>query len=163
MHREIRSIAFNLMPQTLVQHGLVPALKEMSERINNSGQIIIRVTSFDIPHRLTEVQEISLYRVIQEWINNIVKYSGARTIEVQLVGHDQEITITIEDNGEGFDTVMLDASTGNGWKNIRSRVNLIKGVVDIDSQPGRRTTTLILRVPLHSLKGTKNGPVSANP
>src|SRR5690606_3834554 len=52
MHREIRSIAFNLMPQTLVQSGLIPALKEMAGRINDSGRITVRVTSFDLPERL---------------------------------------------------------------------------------------------------------------
>jgi signal transduction histidine kinase len=147
MHREIRSIAFNLMPQTLVQHGLVPALREMSDRINNSNQIVIRVDSFDVPWRLNEVQEISLYRVIQEWINNVVKYSSAGLIEVQLVGHEREITIIIEDNGDGFDCNILENSSGNGWKNIRSRVNLIKGSVEVDSKKGRRGTTFILRVP----------------
>jgi signal transduction histidine kinase len=147
MHHEIRSIAFNLMPQTLVQLGLVPALKEMSERINTSGQILVRIEYFDIPERLSEVQEISLYRAIQEWINNVVKYAKAKLIEVQLVGHESEIAVMIEDNGEGFDSNALETSTGNGWKNIKSRMNLIKGTVDVDSHAGRKGTTLILRVP----------------
>jgi signal transduction histidine kinase len=160
MHHEIRSVAFNLMPQTLVQHGLVPALQEMSERISSSGQIVIRVSHFDVPDRLSEVQEISLYRAIQEWINNIVKYSQARVIEVQLVGHDQEIAITIEDNGGGFDTSVLESSSGNGWKNINSRLNLIRGTVDVDSYSGGKSTTLILRVPLVKPKVSKNAIVS---
>lgn len=147
MHREIRSIAFNLMPQTLVLHGLVPALREMGERVNQSGQMVIRVASFDLPERLSEVQEISLYRVIQEWINNIIKYATASVIEVQLVGHEQEITLTIEDNGKGFDPQRLESAPGNGWKNIRSRINLLHGFVEVDSQPGRLGTTLIVRVP----------------
>lgn len=149
MHREIRSIAFNLMPQTLVQLGLVPALKEMSERINSSGQILICIESFDTPERLSEVQEISLFRAIQEWINNVVKYARAKSIEVQLVGHESEIAVTIEDNGDGFDSSVLESSAGNGWKNIKSRVNLIKGTVDIDSHAERKGTTLILRIPYH--------------
>jgi two-component system, NarL family, sensor kinase len=162
MHREIRSIAFNLMPQTLVQHGLVPALKEMAERITSSGQILIRVSSFDVPERFTEVVEISLYRAIQEWINNVVKYSRARIIEVQLVGHDQEIAITIEDNGDGFDPSVLENSKGNGWKNIKSRLNLIKGAVDIDSLPERKSTTLILRVPVAKMKSSNAERSTAN-
>lgn len=147
MHREIRSIAFNLMPQTLVQHGLVPALKEMAERINTSGQIIVRIESFDVPERLSEVQEISMYRVIQEWVNNVVKYAGAKFIEVQIVGHESELAITIEDNGNGFNTSVLESSAGNGWKNIKSRMNLVKGTIDVDSQQGRKGTTLVLRIP----------------
>lgn len=147
MHREIRSIAFNLMPQTLVQHGLVPALKEMSERIKHSTEVVVRINSFDVPERLKEVQEISLYRVIQEWINNILKYANATVVEVQLVGYETEVAVTVEDNGDGFDTASLDSSKGNGWKNIQSRINLVKGSLEIDSTPGRKGTTLILKVP----------------
>lgn len=147
MHTEIRSIAFNLMPQTLIQHGLLPALQEMALRLNQSGKITVSVQGYDIPKRLNEVHEISLYRIIQEWINNVIKYAEASTIEVQLIGHEQEINITIEDNGAGFDTAKLDESQGNGWKNIKSRVNLIKGEIDIDSAPQRKGTSLMIRIP----------------
>ena len=75
----------------------------------------------------------------------------ASVIEVQLVGYEEEITVTIEDNGNGFDSEVLKDSAGNGWKNITSRVNLIKGIVDIDTRPGRAGTTLIVRVPISSV------------
>jgi len=146
MYHEIRSIAFNLMPQTLVQEGLVPALKEMSQRINGSGKIVIRINSFDMPQRLSEVQEISLYRIIQEWINNVYKYAEATLIEVQLIRHDEEINVTIEDNGRGFDPAILQQGSGNGWKNITSRLNLIKGVIDIDSRPDVEGTTAVIKL-----------------
>ena len=150
MHREIRSIAFNLMPQTLLHHGLVPALKEMSDRVNGAGELKIRVNSFEVPDRMSEVLEISLYRVIQEWINNVIKYSNASVIEVQLVGFEDELSVTIEDNGKGFDVHILQSSTGNGWKNIKSRLNLVKGIMEIDSRPDRTGTTVIVKVPLQT-------------
>lgn len=146
MHTEIRSIAFNLMPQTLIQHGLVPALQEMVIRINQTGKIFVSVNAFDIPDRMNEVHEISVYRIIQEWINNVIKYSGASRIDVQLVGHEEEISITLEDNGNGFDPVILDNSQGNGWKNIRSRANLMKAELELDSRSGHTGTTFILRI-----------------
>jgi two-component system, NarL family, sensor kinase len=148
MHHEIRSIAFNLMPQTLVQHGLVPALREMSERVNGSGKIMIRVSSFDVPPRLGELAEISLYRVIQEWVNNVMKYANASVIQLQLIGHESEITVTIEDDGAGFDISVLQNGAGNGWKNIKSRLNLVKGSIEIDSRPGMSGTTVIIRLPV---------------
>lgn len=148
IHQEIRSIAFNLMPQTLVQHGLVPALREMGSRLQDNSKIAIRVMSLDIPERMTELMEITLYRIIQEWITNIIKYSEATVIEIQLIGYDQEMNVVVEDNGNGFDTSILEKGSGNGWKNIKSRVNLIKSTVDIDSRQGRKGTTLIVRVPL---------------
>jgi two-component system, NarL family, sensor kinase len=148
MHHEIRRIAFNLMPHTLVQNGLVAALMESVHRINGSTSVVVRVSSLDVPTRLAEVQEISLYRIIQEWINNVLKYAQASVIEVQLIGHEHELSITIEDNGKGFDPKVLEESEGNGWKNIKSRVNLIRGTLDIDAVPGRKGTTLSIKVPL---------------
>lgn len=159
MHKEIRSIAFNLMPQTLVQSGLVPALREMSTRISDSGKIVVRVASFDVPVRLEGLYEISLYRIIQEWVNNVVKYAEASVVEVQLFGYDEEITITIEDDGKGFDVRTLENSAGNGWKNIRSRVNLIKAELEIDSTAGRTGTTLIIRIPVRSNELTSDARV----
>ncbi len=162
MHREIRSIAFNLMPQTLVQSGLIPALKEMAGRINDSGRITVRVTSFDLPERLPTLYEISLYRIIQEWVNNVMKYATANLIEIQLVGFDDEITLTIEDDGKGFDIAVLQNSSGNGWKNIRSRVNLVRGQLEIDSYVGHKGTTLIVRVPSKPLGATSGVAVAPN-
>ncbi len=148
MHKEIRSVAFNLMPQTLIQLGLLPALKEMALRINQSGKVQIAVQGFELPERLPEVQEISLYRIVQEWTNNVLKYSNASKIEIQMVGHEDEISVTIEDDGDGFDTARLLKGEGNGWKNIQSRLNLVKGEIDIESRPGIRNTMCIIQIPL---------------
>ncbi|HET9053212.1 MAG TPA: sensor histidine kinase, partial [Cyclobacteriaceae bacterium] len=146
MHTEIRSIAFNLMPQTLIQHGLLPALQEMALRLNQTGKIIVSVQGYDLPARLPEVQEISVYRIIQEWVNNVIKHAGAAHVQIQLVGHEEEISLTIEDNGNGFDVSVLENSAGNGWKNIKSRTSLIKGELELDSRKGHRGTTFMLRL-----------------
>lgn len=155
MHTEIRSIAFNLMPQTLIQHGLVPALQEMAVRLSQTGKVVVTVNGYDIPPRLNEVHEISLYRIIQEWVNNVIKYAQASKIEIQLVGHEEEISITIEDNGTGFDVATLENSEGNGWRNIKSRTSLIKGELEVDSRSGHSGTTFVLTLALSA--------VSANP
>ena len=150
MHKEIRSVAFNLMPQTLIQLGLLPALEEMVLRINQSDKVQMAVRGFDFPDRLQEVQEISLYRIVQEWTTNTLKYSNASKIDVQLVGHEVEINITVEDDGDGFDITNLNKGEGNGWKNIQSRLNLIKGTVEIDSRPEAKGTMFIIQMPLIS-------------
>lgn len=147
MHREIRDVAFNLMPQTLIRNGLIPAIQEVATRVNSTGQIRLSVSSFEMPERLTELHEISLYRVIQEWVNNILKYASASAVQVQLVAHEDEITLTIEDDGEGFERHSLENSSGNGWKNIQSRLSLIKGSVEVDTQPLRKGTTFIVVMP----------------
>jgi two-component system, NarL family, sensor kinase len=148
MHREIRRIAFNLMPQTLMQHGLLTALRESAQRINGSGKVHITVNAYDMPTRLPEVQEISLYRIIQEWINNVLKYAESSVIDIQLFGYDTELNVIIEDNGKGFNPDVLGRSHGNGWNNIRSRLSLIKGNFELDTKENRKGTTFIIKIPV---------------
>ncbi|AFL84200.1 signal transduction histidine kinase [Belliella baltica DSM 15883] len=148
MHTEIRNIAFNLMPATLIQYGLKESLNEFAQRINNSGKIKVIVDTHEMSKRLSEIQEISLYRVIQEWVNNVIKYSKAQKITIQLVQHDNELNLLIEDDGEGFDINILQNSLGNGWRNIQSRLNRIKADFEIDSHPDRTGSSFIIDLPL---------------
>ncbi len=146
MNGEIRDIAFNLMPQVLMKGGLEEALKEFATRINRSGGVHINVQTFDLNNNLSSEHRIALYRISQEWVNNVIKYSGATSISIQVVQHPQELVLTIEDNGRGFDPTKLTLSQGNGWKNINSRLHLIKGTIEIDSQEDRANTTVIISV-----------------
>ncbi|MEQ8244570.1 sensor histidine kinase [Fulvivirga sp.] len=146
IQHEIRNIAFNLMPLVLSNEGLIPALQELSARINKSNRVKADVQSFGLKERFNEVFEISLYRILQEWISNVLKYAAATEILIQFTEHDNEVIITVEDNGEGFDLQSFEHSKGNGWRNINTRLNLIHGTMDIDSQKGRKNTTLTLTI-----------------
>jgi signal transduction histidine kinase len=144
IQREIRNVAFNLMPQVLTNDGLIPAMQELTARITKSNQVTAEIKSFGVPERFNEVFEISLYRILQEWISNILKYATASEILIQVIAHDDEVIITVEDNGQGFDLQSFVQSKGNGWGNINTRLNLIAGTMDIDSQQGRRNTILTI-------------------
>ena len=145
MYQELKEICFNLMPQTLVQHGLVSAINEFASRINKSGRLMVETDFFGVEERLTDVQEISYYRIVQEWVNNVLKYGKADHITIQLTRDEEEMTLLIEDNGPGFDASVLTQSTkGNGWKNIQSRTNLVRGEIALDTHPERKGTTLII-------------------
>jgi signal transduction histidine kinase len=148
MYGELKSICFNLMPQSLVKFGLEPSLKEFANKINATEKMAVDVIVFDLAERLSELQEISLYRIVQEWVNNILKYSDATQVTIQITKDQREITLTIEDNGMGFELIKLTEGKGNGWKNIRSRANLIKGDLEIDSTPGKRGNMFILNIPV---------------
>lgn len=147
MNSEIRNIAFNLMPQVLIKNGLTEALQELATRVNYTDKVRVKIGAYDVEPIHETDKKVALYRVCQEWINNILKYSGATEINVQLVQHQQELVITIEDNGNGFDTNTLLLSQGNGWKNIQSRLAMIQGQIDIDSVSGRQGTTLVITIP----------------
>jgi two-component system NarL family sensor kinase len=84
---------------------------------------------------------------VQEWVNNVLKYAQAHNVQIQLVGHHDEISLTIEDDGHGFDKGELERSQGNGWKNIQSRLSLIKATLELDTEPGRKGTTLSINMP----------------
>ena len=147
MNSEIRNIAFNLMPQVLIKNGLTEALQELATRVNLTEKVRIKIGAYDVEPIHETDKKVALYRVCQEWINNVLKYSGATEINVQLVQHQQELVITIEDNGRGFDTNHLLLSQGNGWKNIQSRLAMIHGQIDIDSVTDRQGTTVVVTVP----------------
>lgn len=147
MNSEIRNIAFNLMPQVLIKNGLTDALQELASRVNRSEEIRIKIGAYDVEPIHETDKKVALYRICQEWINNVIKYSGCTDINVQLVQHLQELVITIEDNGNGFDMSALMLSQGNGWKNIQSRLAMIHAHIDIDTIQGRKGTTVVITVP----------------
>ncbi|MEQ8472995.1 MAG: sensor histidine kinase [Marinoscillum sp.] len=144
MYQELKGICFNLMPQTLIKHGITAALKEFASRINLTNQLLVETDFFGLEERLTDVQEISLYRIAQEWVNNVMKYSDADKVMIQITRDEDEITLLIEDNGIGFDEDLLKSGKGNGWKNMNSRANLINGKLELDTSPGMKGSTLIL-------------------
>lgn len=148
VHDEIRNIAFNLMPPVLVKEGLVPAVNELARKINKSGRIKATMSVFDVNGRLPQVMEISLYRVIQELLSNIIKYSNAREVTISFTGYENELVLTIDDDGNGYDlNAFQNSKEGNGWRNVNSRINLIKGSIEIDTQQGRKNSTVIITVP----------------
>ena len=149
MHDEIRNVSFALSPQVLTRDGLIHALRELAFRINRGGSVTISVHTTGVNQRLNVDYETTLYRVCQEWINNVLKYSTASQVNIQLVEHDDEITLMIEDNGKGFDVSILGKSMGNGWKNIESRMQLVRGSFEVDSSPGRIGTTFTAGIPLN--------------
>lgn len=154
MYRELKGICFNLMPQTLIKNGITAAIREFATRVNQTGKLSISTDFFGLEERLTEVQEISLYRITQEWVNNMLKYSDADKVNVQITKDEAEITLIIEDNGLGFDLDLLKSGNGNGWKNMNSRANLIKGVLEVDTTIGIKGNTLIINAPVESILST---------
>lgn len=151
IHQEIRNLAFALLPRTLTTDGLAPALQELAHRLNASGKIRVHVSANGAPARLPSETEVSLYRVAQEWLSNVMRHAHATEVHINLHVDEDEATLIIEDNGEGFDTALLLNGKGHGWKNICSRVNTCRGEVTVDSTPGTVGTTLIVTVPAQTL------------
>lgn len=144
--REIRSVSHQMMPNALLKSGLASAVKEFIEKIDNR---IIKINLYTegLHERLDSNTETILYRVIQECVNNVIKHSGASTLDISLIKDADGISATVEDNGRGFDTTDQQKFEGIGIKNISSRIEFLKGTVDFDSSPGKGTLVAV-HVPL---------------
>lgn len=141
---ELRTIAHNLMPESLLKFGLDTSLIDYCERINSSGTIKVNYQSAGLDaYDASQSVNITVYRIIQELINNTLKHASASNIYVQLVNYNGLLGITVEDDGAGFDIEILRNSPGIGWNNIRNRVDYLKGTIDIQSELQKGTTVNI--------------------
>jgi signal transduction histidine kinase len=135
---EMRRVAHNLMPETLLKFGLDTALKDFCSDINASGVLKLNYQSFGFENEtLNESVSVSVYRIIQELVNNIVKHANAQSALVQLTKSGDLLLIDVEDDGKGFELSELNSKKGIGWSNIYSRLEYLNGKPDIESQPGK--------------------------
>jgi PAS domain S-box-containing protein len=146
LHKSItdsRVVAYSLMPQAIVDFGLVSSCEYLAELMNKT----VDQTHFSFIHNLgnTRIEnqqlEITLYRIVQEAINNIIKYAKASNVDIQLKNYDDIILLTIEDNGVGFDPKTV--KFGLGLKNIQNRLEPINGMFEINSRPKHGTTIIV--------------------
>ncbi|WP_236975454.1 tetratricopeptide repeat-containing sensor histidine kinase [Membranihabitans maritimus] len=139
---EMRKVAHNMMPEALVKFGLDDALTDFTTDIVDNSPLQIHYQSYGY-ERMEPPVEITLYRIIQEAINNTMKHARASDIFIQLRKEDNTVTLSIEDNGEGFDTNEIGIEEGMGLRNIRNRVAYLNGNVDISSSPGQGTVIVV--------------------
>lgn len=146
--KEVRTISHNMMPWALHKTGLAQVIKQFISNID-TGFIAINFFSkgFDTP--FDDTTEIILYRVLQESVNNVMKHANANRLDISLIRTDDDISLTIEDNGKGFDTTNPDVYSGMGLNNLKSRINFLKGKVEFDSETGKGTLVSVY-IPLGS-------------
>jgi signal transduction histidine kinase len=141
--REMRRVAHNMMPEALVKFGLQQAVQDYCDSLLGMQQFKISCHFHDLDKRIEPTAEIIVYRIVQELLNNVVKHAGATEVLVQVMRHNNSLNITVEDNGKGFDLATLDQSKGAGLANVKSRVDYLKGQLDIRSEPGKGTSVHI--------------------
>jgi signal transduction histidine kinase len=142
--KEMRRVAHNMMPEALVKFGLDTALKDFCNDINQSGALKVNYQSIGLDAAaIDQTTAITIYRIVQELINNTMKHAAASTAIVQVTKSNGQLSVTVEDDGKGFDTGVLQAAKGIGWTNIQSRVDFLKGRLDVQSATGRGTSVHI--------------------
>lgn len=144
---EAKEIAFNLRPHLLDRLGLTKTIESMLGKAFNAGAIEYDVFIDNIDGVIEKDSEILLYRIVQECVSNIVKHSQATRAEVRIERDDQHLTVTISDNGHGFDTAGngIDPSKRSfGLVGIAERTRLLGGKLNFYSAPGIGTTVTIV-------------------
>lgn len=132
---EVRNVSHNLIPQEL-NFGIFKALEDIAEKVNSAGTTKMEVL---LPDELKEItferqNELTMYRIVQEVVNNMIKHAGADKIELSISRVNNSLIISITDNGRGLDQESISNSKGLGWKNINARVHLLDGKINITSE-----------------------------
>ncbi|MCS3734919.1 tetratricopeptide repeat-containing sensor histidine kinase [Mucilaginibacter dorajii] len=136
--KEVRTISHNMMPWALNETGLAQVVKQFLSNIETDAMAINFFSKgFDAP--FDDTTEIILYRVLQESVHNVMKHAYADRLDISLIKDEENISLTIEDNGKGFDATNPDIYKGMGLSNLKSRINFLKGKVELDSQVGKGT------------------------
>ena len=140
----VRTATFNLMPPELSDHGIVSSLAKLTQELAKlTGKNILFYNKTNFDKRLDSLIEINIYRLTQEAINNAIKYADSTHIIVQLSHSNNILSITIDDNGKGFDINEAEkkrnSESGMGLLFMKERIQYVNGRVFINSIPGEGT------------------------
>ncbi|MBK8955688.1 MAG: hypothetical protein IPM34_09035 [Saprospiraceae bacterium] len=146
---EVRYIANDLKPGSLEKLGLIEAIKDMLNRykVDNGPEIFFQFYGFEGGGQIDSNAALNIYRIIQELVNNSIKHAGCKEIFVQMHRKGNEMTISVEDDGAGFNETVV--KKGMGLENIKSRVNYLRGELTLDSNENQGTAILV-HLPIRS-------------
>jgi signal transduction histidine kinase len=139
---EVREIAYNLRPHLLDRLGLTKAISSMLNKAADNLHLKMFLQINDIDGLFDSESELSVYRIIQESLNNIIKHAEATEVRVSIERNEDLINIKIEDNGKGF-AVNTKNQSGFGLLGMSERVRMLGGIISIKSEPDNGTTTEI--------------------
>ena len=145
---ELRRVAHNMMPETLMKLTLDEALQDFCQQVTDSGAIDVSYQGFGMQGLMADnTIKITAYRIVQELVNNIIKHAAAKKALVQVMAKDDMLKITVEDDGKGFDASSLHLAEGIGYKNTKSRIEFLNGKLDVQSKRDEGTSVYI-EIPL---------------
>ncbi len=146
-YNKIRTVAHAKNSGVIAKQGLLKAINEMANKISIANKITIDVIDHGLEKRLENSLELTIFRIIQELIANIVKHAKASEATINITNHEDSLNIMIEDNGKGFDTSKILKNNGMGLHSIEKRIEHLEGDIKIESQINQGTT-IIIDIPL---------------
>ena len=141
MGDEIRKTAHNLMPEVLLKQSLPDAVRAYCNNVRDGALFQLDFQSYGAFDDLTEDFKLNIYRIIQELLKNITQHAQASHVLVELVANENVLTVTVEDDGKGFNTGEI--KNGIGLHNLRTRVNSMDGHFTLESEQGKGTSVFI--------------------
>lgn len=144
--QEVRRVSHNLMGGVVNESGLANALEKLKDAIEQSGKIQVRLITVGLEERLESDIELAVYKVVQELLSNTLKHAKATKFTIQINRQKEELLLTVEDNGIGYDST--NTKKGLGLDNMNHRIGAIGGKVFVDSNFGKGTLTYI-EIPLN--------------
>lgn len=144
---DVRTMSHQLAPPSMRITGFRQLIQKHLEETVRDGQLQIDVQFYDVPENLSPETTHQLFRIVQEAVANVLKHAEASELDLQFFVHDQELVMTIEDNGKGFDS--QHGSQGIGLQNMKARTESLTGTMEVSSQPGKGTSIMI-KIPLNS-------------
>lgn len=144
---ESRTLAHNLMPKVIGRNGIVSGIESLISAIESSSPTKFKFEQNLNNERLKLTEEMTFYRIVQESINNVIKYANAKTCTIQLLKYEDVVLLTIEDNGEGFE--LSKKQNTFGLNSMKTRAESIGAYFEINSQKTRGTQILV-ELPLNS-------------
>lgn len=146
-YTNVRSIAHERNSGVIAKQGLLPAIQKLASTISTSGGLHIEVHDFGLEERLSNHLEITIFRIVQELVTNVIKHANASELQISLTQHEKELNIVVEDNGNGFVVGKLQEKDGMGLGSIERRVEHLEGTMLVDSTL-EKGTNIIIDIPL---------------
>ena len=130
--------------EMLGEHGFLKAIKLMAEDMTSSFNLRVRVYENDFNQDLENFIELSVFRIIQELVNNVIQHARATEVDIHLNMHDNILNLMVEDNGKGFNTSQITQNkSGIGLKSLDRRIENLEGKMIIESRMGVGTSVII--------------------
>lgn len=145
---DLRDLSKSMSFDTIKAAGLEKTITLELERINKSGLVKAELHVEGESFSLGEKNELVLFRIFQETVNNALKHASAQQLKIELLYSPKVFNLTIADDGVGFPTSILDEHRGSGLKNLQNRASLIGGTATIESSPGNGCSVKITLDPL---------------
>jgi signal transduction histidine kinase len=145
---KVRSIAHAKNAGVIAKQGLLLAIQMMAEKISSADKIKIDVIDFGLDKRLENNIEMTVFRIIQELITNIIKHANAKNATINISLYDKNLNIIIEDDGIGFEIKKVNLKDGMGISSIKTRVEHLKGTFEVDSSLGNGSS-IIIDIPMN--------------